>query len=136
MWDASWQVAAQIVDDGWSAEFAIPLRVIQFRTGELDPDPRMRATLINVFRVRQSFTRDLFLRVFFQTSSVIDRGNLETVFVAGCAEACDAYSPMSRLPMRSRVVAMPRVLRKVALSRPISRFLIDRNPRGGTITPS
>lgn len=47
----------------------------------LDPDPRRRATLINVFRVRQSFTRDLFVRVFFQTSSVIDRRNLETVFV-------------------------------------------------------
>jgi len=47
----------------------------------LDPDPRQRATLINVFRVRQSFTRDLFVRVFYQTSSVIDRRNLETVFV-------------------------------------------------------
>ena len=47
----------------------------------LAPDPRLRATLINVFRVRQSFTRDLFIRVFFQTSSVIDRRNLETVFV-------------------------------------------------------
>ena len=47
----------------------------------LAPDPRRRATLINVFRVRQSFTRDLYVRVFFQTSSVIDRKNLETVFV-------------------------------------------------------
>ena len=47
----------------------------------LEPDPRQRATVINVFRVRQNFTRDLFVRVFFQTNSVIDRKNLETVFV-------------------------------------------------------
>ncbi len=47
----------------------------------LNPDPRRRATLINIFRIRQSFTRDLFIRAFFQTSSVIDRRNLETVFV-------------------------------------------------------
>jgi len=47
----------------------------------LDPDPGRQATLINVFRVRHNFTRDLFLRVFFQTNSVIDRRNTEAVFV-------------------------------------------------------
>ena len=47
----------------------------------LEPDPGRRASVINVFRVRQNFTRDLFVNVFFQTSSVIDRRNLETVFV-------------------------------------------------------
>ena len=47
----------------------------------LDPDPDSRATLIHVLRARQNFTRDLFIRVFFQTNSVIDRRNLETVFV-------------------------------------------------------
>ncbi len=47
----------------------------------LDPDPERQASLINVFRVRHNFTRDLFLRLFYQTSSVLDRKNLEAVFV-------------------------------------------------------
>lgn len=47
----------------------------------LDPDPDNRATLINVLRVQQNFTRDLYLKVFYQTNSVIDRRNLELVFV-------------------------------------------------------
>jgi len=47
----------------------------------LKPDPTQQATLINIFRVRHNFTRDLFLRVFFQTNSVIDRKNTEAVFV-------------------------------------------------------
>jgi len=47
----------------------------------LNPDPERQATLISVFRVRHNFTRDLFLRVFYQTNSVIDRKNLEAVFV-------------------------------------------------------
>ena len=33
-WDASWQVKAKVGDYGWSAEFAIPLRTIRFRTGK------------------------------------------------------------------------------------------------------
>jgi hypothetical protein len=47
----------------------------------LKPDPGRQATLINIFRVRHNFTRDLFVRAFFQTNSVIDRKNLEAVFV-------------------------------------------------------
>ena len=47
----------------------------------LKPDPQKKATLINIFRLRHNFTRDLFLRLFFQTNSVIDRKNLEAVFV-------------------------------------------------------
>jgi hypothetical protein len=47
----------------------------------LKPDPTQQATLINIFRVRHNFTRDLFVRIFFQTNSVIDRKNTEAVFV-------------------------------------------------------
>lgn len=47
----------------------------------LKPDPTQQATLINIFRVRHNFTRDLFIRIFFQTNSVIDRKNTEAVFV-------------------------------------------------------
>jgi len=47
----------------------------------LNPDPENKATLINIFRARHNFTRDVYLRLFFQTNSVIDRKNLEAVFV-------------------------------------------------------
>lgn len=33
-WDASWEVKTQVGDYGWSAEFAIPLRTIRFKSGE------------------------------------------------------------------------------------------------------
>lgn len=47
----------------------------------LKPDPLRQATLINIFRARHNFTRDLFLRLFYQTNSVLDRRHLEAVFV-------------------------------------------------------
>jgi len=53
----------------------------QIRRVWLDPDPERRASLINIVNGQYNFTRDLFLRVFFQTNSVIKRKNLETVFV-------------------------------------------------------
>jgi len=34
-----------------------------------------------VVRASQFFTKDLFLRVFYQTNSAIDRRNLQAVFV-------------------------------------------------------
>ena len=39
----------------------------------LDPDPENDSTVIHVVRAVQNFTRDLFVKVFFQTNSVIDR---------------------------------------------------------------
>lgn len=33
-WDASWEVKTQVGDYGWSAEFAIPLRTIRYKSGE------------------------------------------------------------------------------------------------------
>jgi hypothetical protein len=47
----------------------------------LDPDPRGESTWIHVLRADQFFTKDLFLRVFFQTNSAIDRKNLQALFV-------------------------------------------------------
>ena len=47
----------------------------------LDPDPDDASTWIHVVRADQFFTKDLFLRVFFQTNSAIDRRNLQAVFV-------------------------------------------------------
>ena len=48
---------------------------------ELDPDPENESTWIHVIRANQFFTPDLFLRVFFQTNSAIDRRNVQAVFV-------------------------------------------------------
>jgi hypothetical protein len=47
----------------------------------LRPDPDSSSTWIHVARVNQFFTKDLFLRLFFQTNSAIDRRNLQAVFV-------------------------------------------------------
>ncbi len=48
---------------------------------ELDPDPDFETTWIHVMRANYFFTNDLFLRVFYQTNSAIDRNNLQAVFV-------------------------------------------------------
>jgi hypothetical protein len=47
----------------------------------LDPDPDKQGTWIHVLRTDQFFTKDLFLRLFFQTNSAIDRKNVQAVFV-------------------------------------------------------
>ncbi len=48
---------------------------------ELDPDPELESTWIHVVRINQFFTNDLFLRLFYQTNSAIDRRNVQVVFV-------------------------------------------------------
>ena len=48
---------------------------------ELDPDPEGQGTWIHVVRANQFFTKDLFVRLLLQTNSVIDRNNVQAVFV-------------------------------------------------------
>lgn len=47
----------------------------------LSPDPDTASTWIHVARANQFFTKDLFLRLFYQTNSAIDRRNIQAVFV-------------------------------------------------------
>jgi hypothetical protein len=47
----------------------------------LVPDPTSGSTWIHVIRANQFFTKDLYLRTFFQTNSAIDRRNVQVVFV-------------------------------------------------------
>lgn len=47
----------------------------------LDPDPADARTWIHVIRANQAFTTDLYLQLFFQTNSAIDRRNVQAVFV-------------------------------------------------------
>jgi hypothetical protein len=47
----------------------------------MDPDPEDASTWIHVVRANQFFTPDLYLQLFFQTNSAIDRRNVEAVFV-------------------------------------------------------
>jgi len=47
----------------------------------LNPDPENESTWIHVFRLHQSFTKDLYVKLFFQTNSAIDKQNLQVVFV-------------------------------------------------------
>ncbi len=71
LWTAA---AAYAVTQGLSLEYELQ-RLL------LDPDPDMETTWIHVARLNQFFTRDLYLRVFFQTNSAIDRENVQAVFV-------------------------------------------------------
>jgi hypothetical protein len=47
-WDAPWSVASRMVEDGWTAEVAIPLRVLMFSSGA------NRTWGINIGRTRRS----------------------------------------------------------------------------------
>jgi hypothetical protein len=48
---------------------------------ELDPDPEHETTWIHVFRTSYHFTNDLYLRLFAQTNSVIDKENVQVLLV-------------------------------------------------------
>jgi hypothetical protein len=76
--DADFQLwsgrARRKLTDQLSAEYSLERLV-------LSPDPDDESTWIHVLRANQSFTRDLFLRLFFQTNSAIDRRNVQAVFV-------------------------------------------------------
>lgn len=47
----------------------------------LDPDPENESTWIHVIRSNYYFNRDFFLKLFFQTNSVIDKKNVQAVMV-------------------------------------------------------
>jgi hypothetical protein len=70
-----WTATARYkVTDALSAEY-------ELQRLTLDPDPEHESTWIHVVRASQFFTKDLFLRVFFQTNTAIDRSNVQAVFV-------------------------------------------------------
>ncbi len=70
-----WTAAAKRkLSDRLSVEYALERLSLQ-------PDPERESTWIHVLRANQFFTKDLFLRVFFQTNSAIERRNLQAVFV-------------------------------------------------------
>jgi len=71
LWTAS---ARHKVTSALSAEYSLERLT-------LDPDPQRQGTWIHVLRTDQFFTKDLFLRLFFQTNSAIDRKNVQAVFV-------------------------------------------------------
>ncbi len=70
-----WTATARYkVSDQFSAEY-------ELQRLTLDPDPEDESTWIHVVRASQFFTKDLFLRLFFQTNTAIDRTNVQLVFV-------------------------------------------------------
>ncbi|MBE3123733.1 MAG: carbohydrate binding family 9 domain-containing protein, partial [Planctomycetes bacterium] len=70
-----WTAAARYkVTPELSAEYELQRLV-------MTPDPSNKTTWIHVVRANQFFTKDLFLRLFFQTNSAIDRRNVQAVFV-------------------------------------------------------
>ncbi len=70
----------------WTAEAAwkpLPSLSLEYQLERLtlDPDPELETTWIHVGRINQFFTPDLFLRLFVQTNSAIDRRNVQALFV-------------------------------------------------------
>ncbi len=47
----------------------------------LDPDPEKETTWIHVLRMNHFFTKDLFLKIFAQLHSAIEKKNIQVVFV-------------------------------------------------------
>jgi hypothetical protein len=47
----------------------------------LDPDPEQESTWLHVLRMNYYFNKDLFIKAFFQSNSVIDKENIQVVFV-------------------------------------------------------
>ncbi|MFH2041298.1 MAG: hypothetical protein ABIJ35_02140, partial [Acidobacteriota bacterium] len=47
----------------------------------LNPDPENESTWIHVIRATQYFTNDLFFKLFYQINSVIDKKNIQLLFV-------------------------------------------------------
>jgi len=45
------------------------------------PDPSKKSTWIHVFRTTQYFTKDLFLKLFYQINTTIDKQNIQLLFV-------------------------------------------------------
>jgi hypothetical protein len=45
------------------------------------PDPKNRSTWIHIIVADQYFTKDLFLKLFYQVNSAIDKRNAQVVFV-------------------------------------------------------
>ena len=48
---------------------------------ELDPDPEDESTWIHVFRAKYHFTNDLYVNLFWQTNSAIDKENIQLLAV-------------------------------------------------------
>ena len=48
---------------------------------ELDPDPEDESTLIHVFRANYHFTNNLYVNLFWQTNSVINKENIQLLAV-------------------------------------------------------
>jgi hypothetical protein len=71
LWTAS---ARYKVTPSLSAEYSLE-RLVR------NPDPQRQSTWIHVLRADQFFTKDLFLRLFFQTNSAIDRNNVQALLV-------------------------------------------------------
>ncbi|MBU4202532.1 MAG: hypothetical protein KKD59_00995, partial [Acidobacteria bacterium] len=47
----------------------------------LNPDPENEGTWIHVIRATQYFTNDLFFKLFYQINSIIDKKNIQLLFV-------------------------------------------------------
>lgn len=61
-----------------SKKFAVEYELDRLR---LTPDPDNESTWLHVLRLSHYFTKDLFIKVFFQSNSAISKENIQAVFV-------------------------------------------------------
>jgi hypothetical protein len=72
-----WLYGAEV---GWA--FGDRLRIeYSFTRLELDPDPELETTWIHVLNPIYSFNPDLFIKLFVQTNSAVDKLNIQAVWV-------------------------------------------------------
>jgi hypothetical protein len=62
------------INDAWNIQYGLTRLWLK-------PDLETRSTWIHLIRSNYYFNKDLFLKFFFQTSSVLDKKNIQVVFV-------------------------------------------------------
>ncbi|MFQ6110366.1 MAG: hypothetical protein ACE5L7_12520, partial [Candidatus Aminicenantales bacterium] len=61
-----------------SRDFAVEYSLTRL---EFDPDPEEESTWIHVIRATNYFTKDLFLKIFYQINSSIEKKNIQVLLV-------------------------------------------------------
>jgi hypothetical protein len=62
------------INDAWNVQYGLTKLWLK-------PDLENRSTWIHLIRSNYYFNKDLFLKLFFQTNSVLDKKNIQVVFV-------------------------------------------------------
>ena len=76
--DSDFTLLAGLIKQKITEDFALEYGLTKLA---LSPDPEKQNTWIHSLRVNQYFTKDLYTTLFYQINSVIDKRNIQVVFV-------------------------------------------------------